>query len=61
MEKRVALVTGAASGIGLAVAESLAKAGYQVVMADVNTEAGSQQASRIGGHFIKVDLTSAAD
>lgn len=60
MEKRIALVTGAASGIGLAVAESLASDGYQVVLADVNVDAGTQQANRIGGHFVKVDLTDAA-
>jgi 3-hydroxybutyrate dehydrogenase len=59
MEKRVAIVTGAASGIGLAVAESLAGNGYQVVMADVNAAAGQAEAERIGGHFIKVDLTDA--
>ncbi len=60
MEKRVAIVTGAASGIGLAVAESLAGNGYQVVMADVNAAAGQAEAERINGHFIKVDLTDAA-
>ena len=59
MSQKVALVTGAASGIGLAVAESLAQANYQVVMADVNDEAGTQQAARINSHFVKVDLTSA--
>jgi len=57
--KKVAIVTGAASGIGLAVAESLAGAGYQAVMADVNPETGKAQAARIGGHFVQVDLTNA--
>jgi 3-hydroxybutyrate dehydrogenase len=59
MEKKVAVVTGAASGIGLAVSESLTDAGYQVVMADVNSDAGVAQAERIGGCFIKIDLTDA--
>ena len=36
MEQRVAVVTGAASGIGLAVAEALSSKNYRVVMADVN-------------------------
>lgn len=58
MSKRVALVTGAASGIGLAVADSLAKNDYQVVMADVNEADGRQHADRLGAHFVKVDLTS---
>ena len=59
MNKRVVLVTGAASGIGLAVAETLSGDGYQVVLADVNAEAGKAAAERIGGHFVKVDLTDA--
>jgi 3-hydroxybutyrate dehydrogenase len=59
MEKKVAVVTGAASGIGLAVSESLAGDGYQVVMADVNEVSGKAEAERIGAHFVKVDLTDA--
>jgi 3-hydroxybutyrate dehydrogenase len=61
MSKRVALVTGAASGIGLAVAESMAKADYNVVMADINEAAGKEQAERIGGYFVKTDLSKAED
>ena len=33
--KRVALVTGAAMGIGLACAEAIAKAGYMTVLVDI--------------------------
>jgi 3-hydroxybutyrate dehydrogenase len=57
MAQRVAVVTGAASGIGLAVAEALAGENYQVVMADVNAEAGQRQADRLGAHFAHADLT----
>jgi 3-hydroxybutyrate dehydrogenase len=60
MSQKVAVVTGAASGIGLAVAEALAGANYQVVMADVNTSAGQREANRIGGHFVQADLTDRA-
>jgi 3-hydroxybutyrate dehydrogenase len=60
MSQKVAVVTGAASGIGLAVAEALAVANYQVVMADVNTSAGQREANRIGGHFVQTDLTDRA-
>lgn len=60
MSQRVAVVTGAASGIGLAVAEALAGAGYRLVMADVNAEAGKQHADRLGAHFVQADLTERA-
>ncbi len=44
---KVALVTGAASGIGAAIAEALAGAGAAVVLGDVQDDAGRQMAARI--------------
>ena len=35
MEEKVALVTGSATGIGLACAQAFAKAGYITVLADI--------------------------
>jgi 3-oxoacyl-[acyl-carrier protein] reductase len=39
-EQRVAIITGAANGIGKATAEAFAKAGYHVVAWDLSSEAG---------------------
>jgi NAD(P)-dependent dehydrogenase (short-subunit alcohol dehydrogenase family) len=44
MEGKVAVVTGGASGIGLAIVESLAQAGAKCVIADMDV-AGGQRAS----------------
>ena len=52
----LAVVTGGASGLGQATATSLAKAGLQVVIADMNTEAGEAHAEAIGGTFVKTDV-----
>ena len=57
---RRALVTGAASGIGLAVATSLAAAGAHVVVADLNGAAADEVAGRIGGEAWQVDLSDTA-
>jgi len=60
MSQKVAVVTGAASGIGLAVSEALSGADYKVVMADVNAAAGQREAARLGAHFVQADLTDRA-
>ena len=54
---RVALVTGAASGIGRAVAVRLAAAGARVVAVDVTDEAVRDVAARIGGVAMPLDLS----
>ncbi|MEU2982150.1 SDR family NAD(P)-dependent oxidoreductase [Streptomyces hirsutus] len=52
-----ALVTGAASGIGAAVARRLAAEGARVVVADVQEDKGRKLAAEIGGVFAPVDVT----
>jgi NAD(P)-dependent dehydrogenase (short-subunit alcohol dehydrogenase family) len=61
LEGRVAVVTGAASGIGLATSEALIAEGVRVVMADVNAQALEEQAARFGDvvHAVVTDVRDA--
>ena len=50
-----ALVTGSASGIGLATAERLARSGARVAMNDLPTDALSRAVERLRGEGLRVD------
>jgi NAD(P)-dependent dehydrogenase (short-subunit alcohol dehydrogenase family) len=52
MKDRIALVTGAASGIGAEVCRQLASAGARVVLMDVDSAKGEALAGELAGHFI---------
>ena len=54
---RSALVTGAASGIGRACSERLARAGAAVTVLDLNGVAAKQVAGEIGGEAMQADLS----
>ncbi len=60
MTERVALVTGAASGIGKAIATAMAQAGYRTVVTDVNEADGEAAAAAMGGLFLPADLRQRA-
>jgi NAD(P)-dependent dehydrogenase (short-subunit alcohol dehydrogenase family) len=53
---RVALITGGAGGIGLAVARSLRRDGVRVVLADHDETAGRSAATEVGGVFVRTDV-----
>jgi NAD(P)-dependent dehydrogenase (short-subunit alcohol dehydrogenase family) len=57
-EGKVALVTGAGGGIGLATARRFAAEGAQVVCADLDETTGRAAAEEVGGTFVPVDVAS---
>ena len=61
IKNKTALVTGAASGIGAAIAETFATAGASVFIADRDEVNGQQAANHIGGHFLRLDVASESD
>jgi NAD(P)-dependent dehydrogenase (short-subunit alcohol dehydrogenase family) len=61
LEGRVAVVTGGASGIGLASVRRLAAEGAKVVVGDLDPAAGKAAADEVGGLFVSTDVTSESE
>jgi NAD(P)-dependent dehydrogenase (short-subunit alcohol dehydrogenase family) len=61
LKNRVAIVTGAARGIGLAIAEEFVKQGAIVVTCDVLDQAGQVAAKRIGATYLHCDVSKSTD
>ena len=57
---KTVLVTGAASGFGAGIASRFAEEGARVLVADINTEAGSTHADNIGARFIEMNVAEEA-
>jgi NAD(P)-dependent dehydrogenase (short-subunit alcohol dehydrogenase family) len=58
LDDKVAIITGAASGIGRATAVRFAAEGAKVVVADLNEADGTAFAKEIGGTFIQVNVAN---
>jgi NAD(P)-dependent dehydrogenase (short-subunit alcohol dehydrogenase family) len=65
LENKVAIVTGGAKGIGLAIGRRFAAEGARVVLADVNEDTGSRAVEEIGAlgavRFVRCDVGEVAD
>ncbi len=63
LKDKVALITGAARGIGLGFAEAYAREGAKVIIADINIERAEEAARSLGSAVkaVKLDVTNLAD
>ena len=61
LNDRIAIVTGAARGIGLSIAERLAAEGATVVLSDILDDTGQAAANALGATFMHCDVSKSAE
>ena len=61
LEGKVALVIGAARGIGEGIAQRFVEEGAKLVIADTEVDAGRDTARRLGGVFVETDISQQAE
>ncbi|HEY7010994.1 MAG TPA: SDR family NAD(P)-dependent oxidoreductase, partial [Jatrophihabitantaceae bacterium] len=60
LDGKVAVITGAGSGIGLATSHRFVQEGATVVCVDIDADAGKSAAGETGGEFVQADVTDEA-
>ncbi len=58
---KTALITGAARGIGAAIATAFTKEGAQVIITDIDAQSGQATADALGARFIRLDVVLETD
>jgi glucose 1-dehydrogenase len=61
LQNKIAIITGAARGIGLACAERFIAEGAKVVLTDVLDDVGSVEAKRLGATYLHCDVSKSGD
>ncbi|MET0576767.1 MAG: SDR family oxidoreductase [Mesorhizobium sp.] len=61
LQDRIALIVGAARGIGRGIAERFAEEGASLVLADVEADVARQTANELGATFVHTDISRMAD
>jgi glucose 1-dehydrogenase len=61
LKNRIAIITGAARGIGLSCAERFVAEGAHVVIADVLDDIGMAEAKRLGATYMHCDVSKSSD
>jgi len=61
LQNKTALITGAAQGIGAAIAKAFVEEGAQVTLTDIDDDVGQAYADQIGAAYRRLDVSSEAD